>query len=384
MSKRSCVFQDVCLQSAADQKGLSAVLHGRVQPAHAHMLKQHLVKIFEGIVNAANITVSIAPDGSSAVPASALQPPTIIWRPAGANQYSFGHALINEAFSAFLVLQNHYQQIPKNMQLLAVGGWHPVLRNVLAGTITGHATEFHAAVTASSAAACFSQLLVGDGGYIAASRGSLAGTGTAFGREPSFFSSANWRKFRQHALQMHGIQQEHPPKPLIVLNDKRFGASNQTDRRMLLDIEPLVSNLSALYPQAEVRAVRFRDLNMTEQLRLVAHATVFITTQGSSAFRLVFLPEGATCVYVGSPKSADATKWVPFYELDRWFPLSYVQFQRYEVALNSTAEYDASPMPGHWAPGDPAEAREWWLYNAHVRLQLDRLKVMLDPALQVP
>ncbi|WIA23251.1 hypothetical protein OEZ85_000022 [Tetradesmus obliquus] len=158
--------------------------------------------------------------------------------------------------------------------MLTVGSWHPVLRNVVTGTITNHVAEFDAVVAASPAATCFSQLLVGDGGYIAASRGSLAGTGTSFGTEPSFFSSANWSKFRLHALKMHGIREEPPDKPLIVLNDKRFGASNKTDRRMLLDLEPLVSNLSVMYPQDEVTAVRFRDLNaIGSLLTLLRHVS---------------------------------------------------------------------------------------------------------------
>lgn len=150
---------------------------------------------------------------------------------------------------------------------------------------------------------------------------------------------------------------------------------------MLLDIEPLVGNLSVLYPGADVKAVRFRDLNMKEQIQWAARAKVFITTQGSSSFGLVFLPEGATCVYVGSPLG-NSTTWKSFYELDRWFPLTYVQFQRYEVAASDTADYEVKPMLHHWQPVNPAEAKEWWLYNANVRLQLGRLKAMLEPVLQ--
>jgi hypothetical protein len=181
-------------------------------------------------------------------------------------------------------------------------------------------------------------------------------------------------------LQVQGITEERPAKPLILLNDKRFGADNKVDRRMIIDIDGLVSNLSALYPAAEVKAVRFRDLTVTEQIRWTTRAKVFITTQGSSSFLMVFLPAGATCVMVGSP-AGNSTKWVSFYELDRWFPLTYVQFERYQVLVNSTAEYDAKVLPGHWQPGDPAEAHDWWLYNAAVRLRLDRLAEMLNPVL---
>jgi hypothetical protein len=84
-----------------------------------------------------------------------------------------------------------------------------VLRKVLAGTVSTHTADFDAEVAASPASTCFSQLLVGDGGYIAASRGSLAGTGTTFGKEPSFFSSANWFRFRQHTLQVRNCMSAH-------------------------------------------------------------------------------------------------------------------------------------------------------------------------------
>jgi capsular polysaccharide biosynthesis protein len=146
---------------------------------------------------------------------------------------------------------------------------------------------------------------------------------------------------------------------------------------MILDVEGLVANLSRLYPAAEVMAVRFRDLNMTEQVRWLSKAKVFITTQGSSGFRLVFLPAGATCIFIGSP-SGNSTKWTPFHELNRWFPLADVQLVRYHIDGNSTADYEVKVMPGHWQPADPDQARDWWLHNANVRLRMDRLKTMLD------
>ena len=105
-------------------------------------------------------------------------------------------------------------------------------------------------------------------------------------------------------------------RPLIILNDKRYGPSAKPDRRMILDIDELAANISALYPNAEVLAVRFRDLEWSDQLRLLSRATVFITTQGSSAFRLVFMPKGATCIMIGSP-DPKKSEWKSFHELDR-------------------------------------------------------------------
>jgi hypothetical protein len=201
LSKQSCLFSNVCLQQRADHQGLTAMLHGHAEQEHADLLKQHLARTFHGIAADVNITASVA--NSTMGSDLKLEPPTIVWRAVGANQYSFGHALVNEALSAFLVLQNHFQSIPESLQLLNVAGWHPVLQHVLAGTITRNAYEFNAKVPAESTV-CFKQLLLGDGGYPVISRSSLEGGSHAamFDKEPSFFSSANWRNFRDHSMKV--------------------------------------------------------------------------------------------------------------------------------------------------------------------------------------
>lgn len=67
----------------------------------------------------------------------------------------------------------------------------------------------------------------------------------------------------------------------------------------------------------------------------------------------------------------------------RWFPLSYIHFQRYSIDIQRTDEYEVRVHKGHWQPNwwFPAERRRWWLYNADVRLDLGRLSSMLDKAL---
>lgn len=169
-------------------------------------------------------------------------------------------------------------------------------------------------------------------------------------------------------------------QPLVLLNDKRSGPGGTPDRRMVKDVEALASNLSMLYPSANFTAVRFRDMPWAEQLHLLSRAKIFITTQGSSAFRLVFLPRGAVCVMVGAPEG-NQTEWVSFHELDRWFPLSYIQFVRYTISIHNITEYTVQIMPGHWQPTDQKGRDNWWLYNADVRLDVQRLKMILDPIL---
>jgi hypothetical protein len=125
-------------------------------------------------------------------------------------------ALLNEAFPVFLALHSHFhsqQRLPMRLQLLLAPTLEPVLHDVLANTITPHAqllSQRLAQLPAGVQGVCFRQLLLGDGGYQAASRASLANSGSKhaaqYAREPSFFSSANWWAFRQHAMQVrHGI-----------------------------------------------------------------------------------------------------------------------------------------------------------------------------------
>jgi len=172
-------------------------------------------------------------------------------------------------------------------------------------------------------------------------------------------------------------------RPLILLNDKRHGPNASADRRMILNIDEISANLTVMYPAAEVRAIRFRDLTLDEQVRWLSRASVFITTQASSSFGLVFLPKGATCIMIGAPQSSTKTVWTSFYELDHWFPLTYVNIHKYSIPLDSNGtQYEVKVLPGAWQPPDVNEVGNWWLYNANVWLMLDRLKVMLDPVVR--
>lgn len=187
-------------------------------------------------------------------------------------------------------------------------------------------------------------------------------------------------------LQVAGVVGgSYTSRPLILLNDKRYHDSSsstlKSDRRMILDIEQLAEEIRAAYPTADVVAVRFRDLSWPDQLQMISQAKMFITTQGSSAFRWIWLPPGSTCIVIGAPEESGHTEWKSFHELDRWFPLSYVAFERYSVSADSTGDYVVSVKPGQWQPKDPAAAKRWWLYNADVRVQLEQLRPMIDQAL---
>lgn len=74
---------------------------------------------------------------------------------------------------------------------------------------------------------------------------------------------------RDCLLQLHGlpdISLSESSRPLILLNDKRHGSEGQPDRRMIMNIDEVTSRLSGIYRTAEVKAIRFRDLSMNEQV----------------------------------------------------------------------------------------------------------------------
>jgi hypothetical protein len=125
-------------------------------------------------------------------------------------------AIINEAFPVFLTLHSHFhsqQRLPMRLQLLIVPKMEPGLHKVLSITITPHTqllSQRLAALPAGVQGICFRQLLLGNGGYRAASKASTtilvpdrSNTHAAqYAAEPSFFSSANWWSFRQHVMQV--------------------------------------------------------------------------------------------------------------------------------------------------------------------------------------
>lgn len=175
-------------------------------------------------------------------------------------------------------------------------------------------------------------------------------------------------------------------KPLIVLNDKTYTKDGKAmvDKRSILDLPQLSAAISAAYPFADVLVVRFRDLPLVEQLQVMTATSVFITTAGSSSHLAAFMSRGSSVVMLGGPETeaAKTTPWsrfTPFDELDRWFPLTYVQFFRYAVDKNDTAHYTITKPEGAWEPGGAAS--EQWYYNANIRVDMERLRPMLDQAL---
>lgn len=253
-SKQSCIFTNVCMEPTTDEEGFQSLrvyLQGSNDPEDARVLQKHLDRILDKVFSTVECISAASADSAS--PSSRNSRPsaeetaagssqaaqltssnsrgiisvnrsqlgstphfhtedgvTMLWRTVDNNQESFGHALLNEAFPMFLVLQNHFgNDIPTQLQLLVTKSWHSVLQHVVTGTVSSNAqllVDKLSSLPAGSKGLCFPHLLVGDGGYVQASRASLANSNKPqallYEMSPSFFSSANWFTFRRHALQV--------------------------------------------------------------------------------------------------------------------------------------------------------------------------------------
>jgi hypothetical protein len=177
-------------------------------------------------------------------------------------------------------------------------------------------------------------------------------------------------------------------RALVVLNDKRYHKNGNltTDKRSISHIEDLAADIIAAYPQADVVVVKFRDMPMVEQLQIMSATQVFISTAGSSSHLAVFMPRGSHVILLGGPETQKEREepwavFTSFNELDRWFPLTYVQFQRYETDIKEKKSYAIEVVPGEWEPpGDELRDR-WRRYNANLRVDMRRLRPMMDQAL---
>lgn len=118
-----------------------------------------------------------------------------------------------------------------------------------------------------------------------------------------------------------------------------------------------------------------------EQLKIMMESTVFITTQGSSGFRYLFMPKGARVIVIGSPSGPEQNKRFPqpFFELDEFFRINYLTFFLYPVDVKYTSEYDlrSQLLDGTFVVNPTP------LYDAHIKVDLDRISHLVASALKV-
>ena len=103
------------------------------------------------------------------------------------------------------------------------------------------------------------------------------------------------RRFRQHVMENIGLGHlstvpREPPHRIVVSQS----SSSVPVRNLKLEFE--IEMLQKGIPNALVEPYTFRDLSLTEQLRIAGQAAVYITPCGGGAVTGMFLPPGASII----------------------------------------------------------------------------------------
>lgn len=115
-----------------------------------------------------------------------------------------------------------------------------------------------------------------------------------------------------------------------------------------------------------------------EQLEIMVGTTIFITTQGSSGFRYVFMPKGACVIVIGSPEGQNSGWPQPFFELEEFFRISYLTFLLYRVNENNAREYDVRNRSINGTLTGTSNP----LYDAHIQVDPHRISDLVALALK--
>lgn len=323
----------------------------------------------------------------------------VLWSPCcGAQTHtSFGHFLLQNWFPIFRVLQD-LDVLSHSFQMLVekVPGEHSLtLFQHYFGVFTMKPPRLWPQVLSETLASQkrwirFCEVVIGAGGYvinmaqqqmmIEREYAHLIGPPSAINNgdvKLSAGTSHAWAEFRDFAMDGAGIKKNNQSNIFtIVLNDK------VGDRRRIANIEEVEECLSKLSPQdvfegarewpvgfqISVTRVNFRALNVTEQMRILAHTSLFITTQGSSAFRWVFLPSGSAAIVLGAPEGGESLRYPAFYEIGAWFPISHIRFYKYKTRQENPSDYILEA------------GQEFW--DANIKPQCSKLRVKVLQAIK--
>lgn len=157
---------------------------------------------------------------------------------------------------------------------------------------------------------------------------------------------------------------QQPPSVLFIDKSPR-------EKRRVLNVRQVAAELQHLFPGSRVSVDTMRYTKPEEQLRTLSETAVLVANIGSASFRLLFLPDDAHVVLVGSVQRAQSTRRARgachseacvFRELDAcWARLRHLTVHRYHVAPEDAVKPDG---PVQWPVVDR---------NLHVRIRMDRL-----------
>eukprot|EP00667_Euglena_gracilis_P010088 EG_transcript_10261 len=304
---------------------------------------------------------------------------SVLWEFFPPSDYSYGHCMVNDWFPMTTVVANHFVAAAPPFRVLTLSPFRPkVCARYIEACTLASVVHLQTKMEASGHPWMrFDYLIAGEGGYWAQAFHVLQGEQPL--NVPTGYNPDNWFRFREAVFRWSGLPARTPTAAalpcVIAVNDKAA-----TDRRRIQNVEAVVASLRNA-TNCTVLSVSFEDLSPRQQLEVMGRTTVFITTQGSSAFRLVFLPVGAHTIMIGSlpiPGSVSAT--TPFFELSRHFTLNHVVFLRYLVL--DPKEVERLPVLTKKKGGpDFKRLNEWRQYNAHVVVDPARLRRLVAQAL---
>ena len=272
----------------------------------------------------------------------------------GSTYKSFGHFLLETWFPMFRVLQD-LEVISHNFQVLLLRSQGEHALHLLEHYFPAFTDKapllwpdvVQQAADTGSGWLRLCEIVVGAGGYTAdmARRYPLEPKGTGRIGSGSAKAWTDFRHFMLHGAGVHSHAAANVFKVLVHVKnpDDRRKIDNLADIRTCLSTTMLMNIFEEEGFDQAVKVVyhevKFQSQPVKEQLTELSDTSLYITTQGSAAFRWVFLPSGAAVILFGSPEGAQENAYPSFFEAPAWFAMSQLKFYRYPIEQNSTDEF---------------------------------------------
>jgi hypothetical protein len=188
---------------------------------------------------------------------------------------------------------------------------------------------------------------------------------------PNMFTTGAWLSWRDSVFELANLSRPIITfPPLIIVNWR------PDTRRMIINRDEVAAAINASFPDCRIIYSDMTKLLYREQLQVLQHASVMVSTQGSHSFRFMLLPSGARIVLVGNPAlhaRDNNWKFTPFFELPRFFSVTYVKFIKYVVSVDQKDEYRI-PALGRRLP-------HWDAWNSDILVNVTKLVMLMRQAL---
>ena len=373
---RQCILHNVCLHK--NDSGSTYVLDyfypSSIQSLNSTIIRPHtkLVALRHGLTDGAAIRVQLVPmnymnptDPNSNV--SYVNGTYLMYHILPDGDMNFGHIIFDDAFGLYANLKQfeatRNNPRSKNHVLVfrACDDFPKDLRNLCQKFTDGifpafstHAVRSIDSVLNSSISTrriCFREVVVGHG---------MSG---AVGWGPRNFNRAQiFAEFRADLLVAHGIN------PNIIPKEHHILLINKKGRRALKNLHDIYKEMLSTprYTGIKITVIDdFKNLTITEQLKLFQTATIVLTPCGGISLLFFFLPRQSVLIVSGNPYAGRL-------EAQVWDYQSHLRVIHYPV--NSKDDYE---MPPGYNSSDGAHLRNY----ANTILKTEKLFPLIDRAI---